>query len=450
MENKKTHFALNLFSKFALRIEIFIIPKIKYNSSEILLMDKDEFRRRRAAIKAKSDKLRGDIEEHRTEEKRVINVLNNADVILAQLDETFEKRTSLSKTDISILMLATALQLVRIYMLPKFQEKFKDDNRLDHNDQQIKKKEQEEIDKYKEKHKDRKSKKSEKGYRSWQEIAFTIKVPYDATRHSGEGFHDRNMHGGQHRVKTLGHDPVLGWIFGVANIISDTITICPEFEAGEKKYPLPYVESYTVDMGSNFCWKERTLTWNIFKNSFESIGEDIHRLYAALFSQGLHLGSDMYTKMGLPIPFLTLIDPDLAYEIYKEGYDYLDFLYDTQILRRTLKSAAQSIMINMIIGAIHKFFYNPNKDFDQKLYNVRTRKIILYSNMIATSSDILITSFKAYQGDTNAIKNFDLGGFLVTLYRLITDTEYILKIKEEFIYNEWDKIIDSKNNIFYI
>lgn len=31
-------------------------------------MDKEEFRRRRAAIKAKSDKLWGDIEEHRTEE----------------------------------------------------------------------------------------------------------------------------------------------------------------------------------------------------------------------------------------------------------------------------------------------------------------------------------------------------------------------------------------------
>ena len=86
-------------------------------------MDKEEFRRRRAAIKAKSDKLWGDIEEHRTEEKRVIDVLHNAESILEKLDMTFEERTSLSKTDVSILMLATALQLVRIYCLPKFQEK---------------------------------------------------------------------------------------------------------------------------------------------------------------------------------------------------------------------------------------------------------------------------------------------------------------------------------------
>ena len=101
-------------------------------------MDKEEFRRRRAAIKAKSDKLWGDIEEHRAEEERVIDVLHNAESILEKLDMTFEERTSLSKTDVSILMLATALQLVRIYCLPKFQEKYLDENRLDHEDDLIK------------------------------------------------------------------------------------------------------------------------------------------------------------------------------------------------------------------------------------------------------------------------------------------------------------------------
>ena len=54
------------------------------------------------------------------------------------------------------------------------------------------------------------------------------------------------------------------------------------------------------------------------------------------------------------------------------------------------------------------------------------------------------------ENNENAIKNFDLGGFLVTVYRLITDTKYILKIKEEFIFNEWDRIVESKNNIFNI
>ena len=57
---------------------------------------------------------------------------HNAESILKRLDKTFEERTSMSKTDISILMLATALQLVRIYILLKFQEKYLDEDRLDH------------------------------------------------------------------------------------------------------------------------------------------------------------------------------------------------------------------------------------------------------------------------------------------------------------------------------
>lgn len=420
------------------------------NGGQRKKMSQEEIRIRLAELEAQSDALWKDINEHRDEETRVINVLHNAESILNRLDDTFEQRTSLSKTDMSILMLATALQLIRIHLLPKFQEKYLDEDRLEHDDKIIKSMEKKEIDQYKKGHKGWASKKSEKGYRSWQEIAFTIKVPYDATKHSCDTKFNRNMHGGQHRVKTLGHDPILGWIFGVANIITDTITICPELTIGEKKTCLPIAESYKVDMGSNFCWKEKIPTWDVFKNCHESIGEDKHRLYAALFAQGLHLTSDKFTKMGLPVPFLTLIDSDKAYDIYKDGYDYLDYLYDTQILRRTLKSASQAIMINMIIGALHKFFYNPNKDFDKKLYNVRTRKIILYSNMIATTSDVVQTAIRAYVGDENAIKNFDLGGFLVTVYRLITDTKTILKIKEEFIFNEWDKIIESKDNIFNI
>lgn len=413
-------------------------------------MDKEELMKRYAAIKAQSRELRNEINSHRGEEKRVIQVLGDAEAILGRLDKTFEERTALSRTDVAILFLATALQLIRIYMLPKFQEKIADEDRVAHNDSSIKQMEEEEMKKYKERHKDWASKSSEKGYRTWQEIAFTKKVPYDATRHSGIGFNNRSMHGQMHRVKTLGHDPILGWVFGVANIMSDTITISPEFFLGEKKLRIPYVESYTVDMGSNFCWKEPLPTWQVFQQSMESTKEDKHRLFAAVFSQGLHLASDQYTKNGLPIPFLGTIDQDKAYELYREGYDYLDYLYDTQILRRTFKSASQAMMINMVIGAIHKFFFNPNVDFEKDLYNVRTRKVILYSNLIATSSDVLQTAIRVCNEDEKALKDFDLGGFLVTLYRLLSDTRFIAKIKEEFIYREWEKIIDSKDNIFGI
>ena len=404
-------------------------------------MTNEEFLSRKSAIMNHEAELWDDVSKSAHEEKRVINVLENAATILDDLDRQFEERTSLNKLDVTFLMFAVTLQLLRIYLLPKFQEKLEDDERLAHDDQSIKEMERQNIEKYKEDHQNKwETKKSEKGYRSWQEIAFTIKVPYDATRHSGEGFNNRNMRGGKHRVKTLGHDPWLGWIFGVSNIITDSITICPEYKLGEKSIRLPYIESYMIDM-SSFTWQERIPTTQIFENVIESVKEDKHRLYAAVFAQSLHLTSDMYTKMGLQIPFLSLLDSDKAYEIYSSGYDYMDLKFDTQILRRTTKSTALAMLINTIIGSIHALFYKPNIEPERDLYNVKTHRISLYSNIIATYSDILQTAIKSVVGDTNAVLNFDLGGFLVTLYRITHDVQFIQKIKEEFIIHKWENIL---------
>lgn len=220
-------------------------------------MTKEEILKQVAALKAESQELWNDIDEHSKEEERVAGVLHNAESIMDKLDSTFEKRTALTAADTTILMIATALQVMRIYLLSKFQEKIKDEDRLAHNDSSIKEKVKEQMQKYKEEHSNWKSKKSQKGYRSWQEIAFTIKIPYDATRHSGEGFHNRSMHGGQHRVKTLGHDPILGWLFGVSNIITDSITICPKYKLGEKNSEFHILSHIMLIWALTFAGKSR-------------------------------------------------------------------------------------------------------------------------------------------------------------------------------------------------
>lgn len=402
------------------------------------------------SILQKTEENHKKLQENLKEELRVTNVLSSADAILNRLENDFEEGSSLGLKDIPFLVVATSLQLLRIYLLPQIQESFKDSDRLDHNDPKIKQMEREKIEAYKKEHSDWKSVKSKKNYRSWQEIAFTRKVPYDATRHSGDGFNGINMHGSLHRVKTLGHDPILGWIFGTANILTDSITVTPEYELGEKKLPIPWVQTYSVDMGSNFCWKERISTPGMFADSFESTQEDWHRLAAALFAQGLHLASDEYTKAGLPIPFLSTIAPEEAYKIYSKGIDYLHLTDKLQIVGKTIKSASQAIAINQIIGFLHTLLYNPNTDRDQQLYSIRTRKIILLSNTIATASDVIQTAMRAYNGDESALKNFDFGGFIVTIYRLITDIAFIQEIRDKFVFGEWERIVMNKDNIYNI
>ena len=421
-------------------------PSSKINKKTKGKLSLDEFKARRQKLQEENDRIFADIAKHREEEQRTIKILHDAEIIFNDLDKYFQQKTSLKKHDWPILMLATGLQLLRIYLLPKYEPKFADEDRIEHDDPAMKDYCNKEKKKFAKKHEKWGTKTSEK-YRSWQSIVFE-KVPYDAT--AGSPNHSINMHGGQHRFKALGHDPLLGWIFGVCNILTDTITVSPEYELGEKKIRIPYVETYDVQMKGNFCWNDQVPTYTIFTNSIESINEDWHRLPAAVFAQGLHLTSDKYSKLGLPIPFLSSIDSDKAYEIYKNGYDYLDFKHDMQIPLRTLKSASQAILINKIISLIHTFFYNPQIDSDQKLYSVRTREIVLYSNLIATTSDVVQTAIRAYCGDETALKNFDLGGFIVTLYRLCTDVAFIQQVQEEFIFKEWEKIFDGEDNVLKI
>ena len=399
-----------------------------------------------------------DIEKSAREEERYINVLKNAGKILDGIEENFEQRTGLTKTDSVLLFVATALQLFRIYALPKIKDRFPDSKRKANNDSSILKEEKEKMKEFREKHIKKWGKKESKKYRTWIEIASTIKVPYDAIRHAGDRplndrvspdsrFFGRNMHGGRHRVKTLGHDPLLGWVFGVANIMTDTISICPEFNLKEKRYPLPYVETYEVDMGPRFCWEEQIGTLEMFEEGKESYDEDKHRLYAAVFAQGLHLASDKYTKLGLPIPFLTLLSPKKAYDLYSSGYDYLDFIFDTQLARRFLKSGKCAMALNRIIAGLHQLFYDPTKEPDRDLYTVRTKRIVLYSNLIATGSDVIQAAIRADAGDEKALKDLDWGGLVVTLFHLIYDTAFIMKVKEEFVFKEWERVIESDDNL---
>ena len=60
-----------------------------------------------------------------------------------------------------------------------------------------------------------------------------------------------------------------------------------------------------------------------------------------------------------------------------------------------------------------------------------------------TSDNIIQVGFSAMLGDKNALQKFDFAGFVRCLYRLVTDQQYIAQIKQEFILNNFDKMIQG-------
>ena len=144
------------------------------------------------------------------------------------------------------------------------------------------------------------------------------------------------------------------------------------------------------------------------------------RLPAGVFAEYIHLKSDVFTKLGLPVPIIEVFSESLAGDLYKSQYDSLCLLRDLKIVG---KQAGFSILINMIIGLVHGLLYDPQKDGDRKLYEVRTRKILSISNSLASAGNI------AYAIGTEDWRKLDVGGILVTLYQMcIRDSR---KDKEE-------------------
>ena len=176
----------------------------------------------------------------------------------------------------------------------------------------------------------------------------------------------------------------------------------------------------------------------MFYEVYDSIQEDKFRLPAALFAQYAHLKSDVFTERGLPIPLLDSFSPELAGKLYSEQYDALCLAKDAA---RVGSQAVFAIFINMLISLLHGFFYNPQKDHRRDFYEVRTRKILLYSNAISSSINLAYVGVNAYYGNVGeALKKLDLGGLLVTLWRLFSDIRFITKVKEQFINEELDKV----------
>ena len=372
--------------------------------------------------------------------ERTTEIYNNADRYLNDIDEQFMKATGLDKTDISILMLATALQIGRWVVIGEINgavSKKLSDSRKEHNDNSILDMEKEKRNKFKDNHNENTHVKSK--HRDWTNIVFDS-VPYDITR--GSVAFGVNMEGGYHRIHTLGHDPVLGWIFGTMNILSDTIT-------------LDNFRTFRVCMDKgNKAWTSETLISTGFYDAMESIKEDSNRLPAAVFAQALHYQSDVLTKKGLAIPILETFSPEFAGKLYKQGYDSLNIMKDIAVVG---VQATISVLINMLITLIHGLYYDSEKYPNRDFFEVKTRKILKWSNVIASSSNILtVTGMEVAAYFTNnpelAKKGWqyiDVGGYIVTMYRLISDVKFISKVKSEFLENEWNRLVAGDEFKFF-
>ena len=352
---------------------------------------------------------------------------------LDEINRQFSKKTRISnKIDLSFLAIATALQVTKTLVFPYVAEKFdygksfNPSERLEHNDSSIQTAHRQANNQFRDDHV------KSHGTGHWINILYQS-VAYDITKGSKElGI---NMGGKYHRMYTLGHDPILGWVFGTANILTDCITF-NDFHTNRISRIDPVTGAKKM-----VITPEVVLMGQMVKECYEEVRADFLNLPAALFAQAQHLKSDEFTKMGLPVPILSSINEEFASKLYREHYDALCCARDARIVSG---SFLVSKFFDLIILLTHGLFRKSDENKD--LYEVRTRKILLISNSIASTSTIINTAI------TKNPKNLDIGGLLNTITRLFCDIRFITRIKQEFIENEIEnrlqKEIDEIDDLY--
>lgn len=313
-------------------------------------MSSEKIMARLAEIKKISAENNKNFEILYNETERVHNVMSNTENLLSDLDYEFEKKTGLTSQDVTFLFLAIGLQIARQYLLTKFPIRLKDDEAASNTFG----------------HETEHSNREHRYYEPSLEEIIKNPVPFDAIIGS-----DGVLAGGGkfgHRGKTLGHDPLLGLIFGTANIATATVTTT-DYES---------FHVHTNESKKDFFDQNASTYMVVTKTTNKLLHEGQagkRKVVAALGKEIIHLRSDVDSKASLPLPIITSIDPAWASKLAKFGLDVSN-------VATVGKQAGYAILINSMIELLHSMFFEGGTDLDRRIYHVRTLKIVNYSNVI--------------------------------------------------------------------
>lgn len=366
------------------------------------------------------DSVHSNLSQVETEYHRVAQLSRTPMCVLNDIDRQFEKATQLHGIDTTFLFTATALQCLRQYVLtPMTAERLNDQEAA-----QLVKGEYKEI-----------SRRSHRLYMPSLEEIQTNPVPFDATMGAKQykALQDFGYLG--HRGATPGHDPLFGLLFGTANIATSTLT-----NWRMESYHI-YSGTYGNASGIHDIFSCRAQTPLVFSHTFDKL---LHQgmdgkiiIGASVLKEIQHLRSDLYSKNSLPLPAVSAINPTLAGELAKRGFDAANAL-------DIVKQFTYGLAIDTLIWLIHGLYYDTSEGLTRSMYEIRTRKILIYSNLLATASNVIVATIRQCLG-ANGVRVADWGGYINTVRHIAADTKFIREIKRDFLKNElYDRIVGDE------
>lgn len=401
---------------------------------------------------------------------RMASIAAEGSSVIDNIDDQFCKVTKLDKVDMAFLFFAVALQVGRILLQPKLDFNFEKIDREDRDDATASGKNEKKICGQDAEDNKTDNVKSEK-YPD-NVTMFLYPVPYDAMKGTeriiipGVSPFGKQITGANHHSVTMGHDPVLGYLFGPVNILTRTISFKnPTIQTSKvgvteqtlsdilrESDPAKRVAFSKIHSGQYVTEKDISKK-DLINEISETVSEDKKRITLSVARHALHIQSDKYCRDGLPIPF---ISPELAQKLIDMDWNSVELERLLKLIGKNMSTIGKqemiSAVINAIIEQIHKLCYKPECGLSYDLYCVKTHKIIVTSNVIASSSNILAVALGCFIGvETGNVKMIkdsanmaDIGGIIETVHRLVKDQKFIYEVKREYLRNEWDDYVEQR------
>lgn len=332
--------------------------------------------------------------------------ITRSEAEVKRINDEFASRTGLTKGDLAFLTAATSIQTARWAMIPKLlnkagksgkvlaalspsamallEAKPKSDKELaviDEANREFQEEAEWEVEEIHD------------GHKTWEEILdVKDKMPQKAF-----------------------NNDAMNWIFGLVNNITGTQTNSNFKSVDENGQPVK--------------------TPAIFSKAFKSIKEDPRRLSAAVYAMYVQEKLAHGESVDMLKPFTEAIAPLTDSILYQSQMQQLASIRDVTLVGQ---QAAIPLIINMAVGLLHSFMYNPATDGPRAFYDARTRKILMLSNIMASSTNLALTA-----GTRNVMK-LDIGGLLVTATRAMQDLSYLTALEDEFIKHHLDKALEQE------
>ncbi len=369
--------------------------------------------------------IQSELSEEKIKLKKTNSIIRNVDFIVDELDREFCRKVQISGKDIPFIFLGTALQCVRQFGFTSFVE------RSDHREAELNAKKSKKFLENWGKKENIKNEMSKKYYAPLFDIMLKTSVPYDIVFDTQK---EAGLCGKNHRRRTLGHDPVLGYIFGTANIATNTLTYFSK--SSEIIAERGILHTKHVDMAQNslgrwtMAMTEQADTIQMFDAVYKRFKNEPIAIAASIVKQYAHIKSDIISKEGIPLPFVGGL-PNFSDYLAKKGID-------TANVCTIGKQYGMAHLINYIIFVLYTLYsQHYQKDLSLDMHKVKGNRVITISNIIA---EAIVNSYAVLKKD---YKKLDIGGMLELLHRIAMDINYRKQIEKQFIEQELYKQLEE-------